>query len=316
MSALETHIEIPDHVGIHEEYTAEPLPYFYKGCLVADEKYRVLSIASSNPTADVYKAVDDTNGSPVAVKVHRETSVFQQQRVDKELTAFIGLQGLPGIAPVYDLGILCESDYPKRYTATHLGETLDARIRDDKMDVDDLLTMSTQVLHGIESVHGNGLVHRDIKPGNIIFRNGDWELIDFGSVEALGEKFQESILSLGSLAVDDIITDPNLYISPGWVAPEVVRRNDDRYNYNPEADVFSFGVTLYNAETGGKFPYDIRKKNLDEIVTTVITESPASARELNRAIPAELEKLTLECLSHNPEDRPTIDELERRLESI
>ena len=163
------------------------------------------------------------------------------------------------------------------------GETFDARIeREGRVCLRDGVTIGIEVLKALEYAHGQGVVHRDIKPGNIILRlDGQVKVMDFGIAKIVGSrKLTHTGQTMGTVT---------------YMSPEQVRGK----GIDHRSDLYSLGVTLYEAITGrllfsGETHFDVMRKHVGEAPTR-----PSAFVALS----ATLEKALLKALAKNPGDR-------------
>jgi serine/threonine-protein kinase len=154
-----------------------------------------------------------------------------------------------------------------------------------------LLRIGADVASGLAHAHERGIIHRDIKPHNILLdERGSPKLTDFGIARALDGTTSHNRSYLGTAA----------YASPEQLRGERV---------TPKSDVYSFGATLYHAAVG-KQPFS---GNLIEVVNQHILKVPASPREMGARIGERLETLILGCLAKKPSERPDVALLHERL---
>jgi serine/threonine protein kinase len=296
-----------------------PLPLLGILESVANDRYQITEALSLGPLSEVYKATDwrTEEPAPVALKVFHEPDAASARRVGRAIQAHLSLDGKPGIVSLHDVGVLEKHDRSYRYLAFPFAEggTLADRLRQDPHNVDLVLGMASQILPALGAMHGEDIVHRDIKPDNILAGDEDtFELTDFGIVDL--DRFR----SMGGLTltgerppVDSAIEVPADRISGtlGFIAPEAFGR--DRA-IGPEVDVFAMGVVLFQGITG-EMPF-ASSGELQEYYLSVTRESPVAPHTLNRMVPAVLEELTMESLRKDPHDRPRVDELAARLQTV
>ena len=257
--------------------------------VILGERYEIISRIGSGGMADVYKAKDHKLNRMVAVKVlkpeFREDKTFIR-KFRTEAQAAAGLSH-PNIVNVYDVG----EDRGVYYIVMELveGITLKDYIdRKGKLSVKEATSIAIQVSLGLEAAHNRNIVHRDVKPQNIIIStDGKVKLSDFGIAKATSSNTISS----------------NVMGSVHYSSPEQVRGGYSDY----KSDIYSLGITMYEMVTG-RVPFDgdttvaIAIKHLQEEIV------PPSAYAPN--LPISMEKIILKCTMKKPEDRyQTADEL-------
>ena len=250
----------------------------------------------SGGMADVYKARSLEEDRFVAIKVLRQEynddeSFVRRFIAEAQATASITH---PNIVNVYDAG----EDQGWHYIVMELceGTTLKRYIRRyGRLSVRETVDFSKKIAMGIQAAHRKGIVHRDIKPQNILVsESGEVKVADFGIARA---------------TTGDTISQ-NLMGSVHYLSPEQARGN-----YSDEkSDIYSLGVTMYEMATG-RVPFD--SENSVSIALMHIREDITPPRCYFPDIPASLEKIILKCTMKRPSDRyQKIDEVLDDLEMV
>lgn len=202
-----------------------------------DGRYRLGELLGHGGMADVYRATDEVLGRDVAVKLLREVSeTGHRERFVAEARVLAGLDH-PGLVTLLDAGI--QSDRPYLVMALADGPTLSSRIATGPLDPDEVRVIGLQLAHGLDYAHRRGVVHRDVKPSNVLLCDGDRVLLaDFGIARLIGSTEQQT-------RTGDTIG------SPAYLAPEQVAGED----LTPAVDVYSLGLVLLEALTATRaFP--------------------------------------------------------------
>ena len=261
-----------------------------------DGRYRVLSRLGSGGMADVFLAEDEQLGRKVALKLlHRRFSEDPDfvERFRREAQAAAGLQH-PNIVGVYDRGSYDETYYiAMEYLP---GRSLKQLIRQEA-PVDPLraIDITIQVLKAARFAHRHGVIHRDLKPHNVIIDDtGHVKVTDFGIARAGASDMTETGSIMGTAQ----------YLSPEQAQGHAVSAGSDLY---------SVGVVLYELLTG-RVPFDA------EAAVTIalkhVSEAPTAPTQVNPGVPPELDHIVMWALNKNPGDRPTsADDFIRALES-
>lgn len=235
----------------------------------------------------VYKAYDPLIDRFVAIKTINLEKLSEEQKDEYKARFYLeakasGRLNHPNIITIYDLGR--KGDIA--YIAMELMEKLDLQcIIDEKrpLSLVDKLDIAFQVAHGLAYAHEHAVVHRDVKPSNImVLRGKHVKIADFGIAR------MES--SLSRTETGRVIGSP-LYMSPEQIQAKPV---------TPRSDIFSFGVVLYKLLTG-KLPF--YADNVNSLWYQVIHEEPPPPSSLNPEIPTELDQIVAKCLAKNPDDR-------------
>jgi serine/threonine-protein kinase len=248
-----------------------------------DGRYRVLERLGSGGMADVYRAEDTQLGRDVAVKLlyrrFAEDAEFVE-RFRREASSAAGLQH-PNIVGVFDRG---EWDGTYYIAMEYLkGHTLKQLVREHGAMPPDLATdITIQVLRAAKFAHKRGVVHRDIKPHNVILDDeGRAKVTDFGIARAGASDMTETGSIMGTAQ----------YLSPEQAQGQPV---------SPRSDLYSIGVMLYELLTG-RVPFDA-----DSPVTIAlkhVSEDPAPPSQLNPAVSPALDGVVLRALEKDPGDR-------------
>ena len=259
------------------------MPELATGTLI-DGRYRVLSRLGAGGMADVFCAEDQQLGRKVAVKLlHRrfaEDPGFVE-RFRREAQAAAGLQH-PNVVGVYDRGSYDDTYYiAMEYLP---GRSLKQLIRQEApLDSVRAIDITIQILKAARFAHRRGVIHRDLKPHNVIIDDSDHaKVTDFGIARAGASDMTETGSIMGTAQ----------YLSPEQAQGHAV---------SAASDLYSVGVVLYEMLTG-RVPFD--GESAVTIALKHVSESPPPPSVLIPAIPPELEQVVLWSLNKNPADRP------------
>lgn len=253
------------------------------------KRYEILGRIGSGGMADVYKGKDHKLNRFVAIKVLKSTYRSDETFIKKFLSEAQAAAGLmhPNVVNVYDVG----QDRGLYYMVMELveGITLKDYIeKKGKLSAKETISISIQMVTGIQAAHNCHIIHRDIKPQNIIIsKDGKVKVTDFGIAKAV----TSNTISTNAMG------------SVHYTSPEQARGGFS----DQKSDIYSIGITLYEMVTG-QVPFDgdstvsVAIKHLQEEIT--------APSELVSDIPYSLEQIILKCTQKNAERRyPNTDEL-------
>jgi eukaryotic-like serine/threonine-protein kinase len=263
---------------------------------VVDERYKVLNRIGSGGMADVYCAEDLQLGRRVALKLlyrrFAEDAEFVE-RFRREASSAAGLQH-PNVVAVYDRGEFDDTYYiAMEYLE---GRSLKQIVRQDgPLDPDRAIDLVLQILKAARFAHRRGIVHRDIKPHNVIVDDeGRAKVTDFGIARAGASDMTETGSIMGTAQ----------YLSPEQAQGHPV---------DARADLYSIGVVLYELLTG-RVPFDA--ESAVTIALKQVSEEPVPPSQLNPAISDQLEDVVTRALQKDPAYRfADADEFIRALEA-
>jgi len=235
------------------------------------------------PLSEVYKAVDRELGRTVALKIlraHAEIDPAADHRFLREAKHTSNLVH-PNIATIYEYG----KDQGTSYIAMEYlqGRTLDKIIKDQLLGYEEGVRIALQVADALALVHRTGLIHRDLKPGNIMVQDdGAVKLLDFGIARASDE---------ANITQHGMLVGTVLYMSPEQV------RGDE---LDVRSDVFAFGSVLYHALTK-ELPFP--GKSFPEVCMAILDGKLRRPSQVRLGFPPLLEDFVMKCLDAHPSER-------------
>jgi serine/threonine protein kinase len=268
--------------------------------------YHILGRLGGGGMGEVYEAEDTRLGRHVALKFIPEKLSNDHKTLDRFLREARAASQLnhPGICTIHD--IQDTNGCPFIVMEKLEGTSLKERIRSKPMDFDEVLDIGIQVSDALAASHAKGIIHRDIKPGNIfITPNGQAKILDFGLAKLARASDSSAAAVEDSLTAVGVIPGTAVYMSP-----EQARGED----LDPRSDLFSLGVVLYEMATGKK-PFS--GGNVVATLDAVLNQKPVSPLQLNPSLPKDFEGIVGRAMEKNPGNRyPNALALKGDLESL
>ena len=248
--------------------------------------YEIAGPIGKGGMGEVYRATDTRLGRPVAIKV---SSQEFNDRFEREAKAISTLNH-PNICTLYDVG--------PNYLVMELvdGEMLSKIIERGPLPLDKALQYAVQIVDALAAAHAKGVIHRDLKPGNIMVTRNGVKVLDFGLAK-LGSERLPSASSDNLDTVTEPITRAGAVLGTlHYMAPEQVeaKETDER------SDIFSFGIVFYEMITGQRpFSGDTQAATL----ASLMKDPPPPMSQRQPAVPRALERMVRKCLEKKPDDR-------------
>jgi serine/threonine protein kinase len=247
-------------------------------------EYRIVGELGRGGMGVVYRAVQETLERQVALKVILAGQAAGAEEVRRFLREAVTAAKLrhPNIVTVYELDVLDGIYY---YTMEYIeGQDLGRLVADGPLPPRRAVILALKVARALDHAHGKGVVHRDLKPGNVILDEaGEPMVTDFGLALDLERGAGAAAYAAGT---------------PYYMAPEQV--DGPKEGIGPACDIYALGVVLFEMLTG-RVPFEGAK--VEDVFAAVENEEPPDPRELRPGLDATLAGICLRCLRKNPEER-------------
>jgi serine/threonine protein kinase/formylglycine-generating enzyme required for sulfatase activity len=248
-------------------------------------RYRVTAKLGQGGFGVVYRGYDDELRRDVAIKVPHREHIHTAEDAEAYLAEARILAGLdhPHIVPVFDVG---RSDDGLCYVVSKFiqGSDLAHKIAEGRLSHRDAAELTAAVAEALHHAHRRGLVHRDVKPGNMLLDGeGHAYLADFGL----------------ALKEEDYGKGRGFCGTPAYMSPE--QANGEGHRVDGRSDIFSLGVVFYELLTGRR-PF---RGDPSAILIQIVADEPRPPRQMDDAIPKELERICLKALAKRVSERFT-----------
>jgi serine/threonine protein kinase len=263
-------------------------------------EYAIESKIGEGAMGTVYRAVHPTIGRHVAIKVMTPKLFDEPESVARFISEARAVAAIrhPGIVDVFGFGRLPDN---RTYLVMEWleGSALSARIAHGKISLEDACDMIRQIARALEAAHAKGIVHRDLKPENVFVHHIDDEkpqckLLDFGLAKVTNKEDN----AVARTRTGQLLGTP-LYMSPEQCKAKGV---DHR------TDIYALGCIAYELLCG-RVPFDA--DNVAELISAHLVAQPPQPLSLNPALPPALDRLLLQMVSKNPDERPSLAEVRR-----
>ena len=270
--------------------------------------YRIIKKLGAGGMGEVYLAEDTRLDRKVAIKFLSPESVADEQaqkRLLREAKAAAKLDH-PNICAIHEIA---EVD-SRSFIVMQLieGATLARRMQHKLIDLKEALDIAAQVADALSEAHSRGIIHRDIKPQNIMLTvRGQAKVMDFGLAKMVceGERLESEAVTESLLTEPGAIVGTLPYMSPEQVRGELL---------DARSDIFSFGTMLYEMLSGHR-PFS--KESATATISAILTHDPLPLGRYVDAMPTELERIVRKCLGKDRERRyQTIREVAIDLEQV
>jgi len=271
--------------------------------------YEIQAPLGAGGMGEVYRARDTRLDRVVAVKIlpeHLSSSGELKARFEREARAVSSLNH-PHICHLYDVG---SQDGTSFLVMEYLeGESLADRLRKGPLSLKQVLAFGIEIAEALAAAHRTGILHRDLKPGNIMLTSGGAKLLDFGlaktspALSGSAAAISGMTPSTPTMTIAELSSKSKDLTQRGtvvgtfqYMAPEVLQGAEA----DARSDVFSLGCVLYEMVTGRKA---FEGKSQLSVLTAILEKDPDPIQHLQPASPAALDHVVRTCLEKNPEER-------------
>jgi serine/threonine protein kinase len=256
--------------------------------------YEIIEQAGVGGMGEVYKARDTRLDRTVAIKIlpaNIAGNTEFKERFDREAKAISSLNHAH-ICTLYDIGQENGIDY---LVMEYLeGETLSERLAKGPIPYDEMLEIAVQIASGLDSAHHQGLIHRDLKPGNVMLTSDGAKLLDFGLAK---NQFDGGVRGATAITRTTPLTGANTILGTmQYMAPEQLEGKEA----DARSDIFAFGAVMYEMSTGKKA---FEGSSSATLIASIMERDPVSISVIMPMTPPLFERLVKKCLSKDPRKR-------------
>jgi serine/threonine protein kinase len=255
--------------------------------------YEIESLVGAGGMGEVYRAKDTRLDRIVAIKVLPKQLTISNEaraRFDREAKIISSLNH-HNICTLHDVGTQDGIDYLVMEFLE--GESLENRLKKGKLEQAEALDIAVQIANALDTAHSKGLVHRDLKPGNILLTKDGAKLLDFG----LAKLQHEVVGGMGDETEVTPVTGAGTIVGTlQYMSPEQLESRDA----DTRSDIFSFGATLYEMLTGQRAFTGDSKASL---IGSIMKEVPQPISDVQPTLPPVLDRLIRKCLEKDPNSR-------------
>ena len=257
--------------------------------------YEIVAPIGAGGMGEVYRARDTRLERTVAIKIlpaHLSDRPAAKERFEREAKAISSLSH-PNICHLYDVGTQDGTSY---LVMEYLeGETLADRLGRGPLPLEQILRYGVDICDGLEKAHRSGVVHRDLKPGNIMLTKSGAKLMDFGLAKPAGAPTPAGLSALDTraqpLTAEGTIVGTFHYMSPEQVEGKEV---------DGQSDIFSLGAVLYEMVTGRRA---FEGKSQLSVASAILEKEPEPLSAVKPMTPPALDHAIRTCLAKDPEKR-------------
>jgi eukaryotic-like serine/threonine-protein kinase len=253
--------------------------------------YEIMAPLGAGGMGEVYRARDTRLERTVAIKilpVHLSSDPVRKRRFGLEAKTISSLNH-PHICVLYDVGHQDGMDYLVMECAE--GETLARRLEQGPLPLEQVLKIGMQIADALDKAHRNRVVHRDLKPGNIMLTRSGAKLLDFGLAKPSVRLATATTLNETPVTKDGAMVGTFQYMSPEQV---------EGTELDARSDIFSLGAVLYEMLTGLRA---FRSKSQLSIASAILEKEPEPITALKPSTPHALVEAIQRCLAKDPEER-------------
>jgi eukaryotic-like serine/threonine-protein kinase len=263
--------------------------------------YEIQSPLGAGGMGEVYRARDTRLDRTVAVKIlpaHLSSNLEAKQRFDREARAISSLNH-PNICTLHDVGHQDGTDF---LVMEYLeGETLGDRLMKGPLPPEQVLKYGIEICEGLEKAHKSGVIHRDLKPGNIMLTKSGAKLMDFGLAKATPA--QAPPVSSLTMTLSGPSGQPQPLTAQGmmlgtfqYMAPEQLEGKEA----DARSDIFALGAVLYEMASGRRA---FTGKSQASIVAAILASEPQPISAVQPMSPPALDRVVRTCMAKDPDER-------------
>ena len=251
--------------------------------------YEIIALLGAGGMGEVYEARDTRLDRTVAIKICKGQIT---ERFEREARAISSLNH-PHICALYDIGRENSVDFlVMEYIE---GESLESRLRRGPLPLEEALRIAIQIAGALDAAHRKGVVHRDLKPGNVMLTRSNAKLLDFGLAKMASPVVSVATETLGPTA-EPITAKGTILGTFQYMSPEQLEGKET----DARSDIFSFGAMLYEMITGRK---GFEGSSHASLIAAVMSTNPPPVSTIQPMASPALDRVVRKCLAKSPDDR-------------
>ena len=258
--------------------------------------YEILSPLGAGGMGEVYRARDTRLERTVAIKIlpaQLSNDPVRKQRFEREAKTISSLNH-PHICVLHDVGQQDGIDYLVMECVE--GEALSQRLEKGPLPLEQVLKFGAQIADALDKAHRSGVVHRDLKPGNIMLTPTGTKLLDFGLAKPAVPLTSGATLTATSMRTTPMTQEGTVVGTFQYMSPEQIEGKD----LDGRSDIFSLGAVLYEMLTGQRA---FEGKSQLSVASAILEKEPAPISTTKQLIPPALDRAIRRCLAKDPEER-------------